>query len=367
MIRFSVEPLGEAAGLMIEWRALHARAGDAPFFLSPAWMAAWLAGKPSHIDLSVVRGVLGEETMLLGVFGRNRRRHPPLVGASAAHFHEFGAADFDSVYVEYNDFLVAANAPAGARQGAVRAVLEAFAREDDIVFRNVRTPLARAVDAADAARWNVRTINPQPTFAVDLRKAQTEGAAFLASLGGSLGAQVRRSIRRYEERGALTFEIAATDPERAAAWKTLIELHEESWRRRGRRGVFSNAAFVAFHQRLMRNSPENVHLATLKCAGEPIGCLYNFVEGGRVLNYQSGFRFEDDNQLKPGFVAHALAVRYYAGKGFSVYDLLAGEAPYKRRLAAEKEVLSTIVLEKRTGLRSGARRAARAMRKVFVK
>lgn len=367
MIRFSVEPLGEAAGLMKDWRALHARAGDAPFFLSPAWMTAWLAGRPPHVDLSVVRGVLGEETMLLGVLGRNRRRRPPLVGARAVRLHEFGATDFDSVYVEYNDFLVAANAPAGARQGAVGAVLEAFASEDDIVFRNVRTPLARAVDAADAARWNVRTFNPQPTFEVDLRKMQTEGAAFLTSLGGSLGAQVRRSIRRYEERGALTFEIAATDRERVEAWKTLTELHQEGWRRRGRRGAFSNATFVAFHQRLMRNSPENVHLAQIKCAGETIGCLYNFVEGGQVLNYQSGFRFEDDNQLKPGFLAHALAIRHYAAAGFSVYDLLAGEAPYKRRLAKEKESLSTIVLEKRNGLRASMRRAARAMRKTLMK
>lgn len=362
MTRVSVEPLGEAAALLDDWRALYGRA-NASFFLSPEWIAAWLGGKPAHIEISIVRGVDDGKTALLGIVGANSRRSPPVAGVRAAHLHEFGVAALDSIYVEYNDFLVAADAPADIRRDAIAAVAEAFRGDDDIVFRNVRTPLVRAIaEAVDSARWKIVAANRQPTFEVDLGAAAAVGADYLASLSGSLGAQLRRSLRRYEERGPLSFRIAATPQEREQAWSDLVALHEEGWRRRGRGGVFANPEFAAFHRRLMTSAPAKVHLASVCCGKETIACLYNFVEGGRVLNYQSGFRFEDDNQLKPGFIAHSLAIGHYAAQGFSVYDLLAGDAPYKRRLAAERETLQTMVLERRSGPRAALRRLARTLR-----
>jgi CelD/BcsL family acetyltransferase involved in cellulose biosynthesis len=363
MTVYSVSPPGDSGALLEEWRGLYERAGEKSFFLSPEWIGAWLAGKPDHVEAFVIRGVDDGKTALLGLVGLGSRRSPPLVGARAAHLHEFGIAALDAVYIENNDFLVAADAPAAARRGAVEAMLDAFAGADDIVFRNIRSPLARAIaEAADTSRRRLVTLNRQPTFSVDLADLAAHGGNYLASLTGSLGAQLRRAQRRYEERGALTFEIASSERARDKAWDDLAALHEEGWRRRGRRGVFSGAGFAAFHRRLIAAAPDKVHLVTICCGGEIIACLYNLVEEGRVLNYQSGFRFEDDNQLKPGFLAHALAIDHYAAHGFSEYDLLAGDAPYKRRLAVERETLQTIVLEKRAGARAGLRRLARALR-----
>lgn len=363
MTEYSVSPAGDIGPLLDDWRELYGRAGGTSFFLSPHWISAWLAGKPAHIEIYSVKGSEHGKTMLRGVVGVSSRRLPPLIGGRAAHLHEFGVAALDTVYIEYNDFLVAKEAPASARRGAIAAMLEAFDSADDLVFRNVRAPLARAIaEAADTSRRRLVTLNRQPTFSVDLAAIAASGGNYIGSLSGSLGGQLRRTQRRYEERGPLTFEIAATDAARDKAWNDLAALHEEGWRRRDRKGVFSAPEFVDFHRRLIAFAPDKVHLVTICSGSEIIGCLYNLVEEGRVLNYQSGFRFEDDNQLKPGFLAHALAIDHYAARGFSEYDLLAGDAPYKRRLATERETLQTIVLEKRSGARAGLRRLARALR-----
>ena len=72
----------------------------------------------------------------------------------------------------------------------------------------------------------------------------------------------------------------------------------------------------------------------VRAGSEDVGYLYNFVHEGRVLSYQSGFRYEDDARLKPGLVSHALCVEGHLGGDAAVYDFLAGDARYKASLGA---------------------------------
>ncbi|MEZ5983028.1 MAG: GNAT family N-acetyltransferase [Parvularculaceae bacterium] len=345
--------------------ALYARAAARSFFLSPAWIGAWLSGKPEGVELFVLRGIIGGETYLLGLFGRSVRRSPPVIGSRALHLNEFGVSSFDTVYIEYNDLLLSASTPETARNEALKALFEYFSSEDDLLFRNVRSELVEAIESANEGRRVLHVLNRQPTFAVDLEAARG-GDDALSTLSSSARSQIRRSIRRYEERGELKFKIAEGETAREEVWKKLSELHLAGWRSRGVSGAFGAPAFEAFHKHLRDHSPECVHLIEISAGDETIGCLYNFAYEDRALNYQSGFRFEEDNQLKPGFVAHALAIRHYAEAGLSVYDLLAGDAPYKRRLANEGESFSSLVLERRDGARALARHAARRLKSALT-
>lgn len=366
MIRYSVELIGDTRAFLKEWRALHAHAGEQPFFLSPDWMSAWLADPPSDCALYAVKASCEAKPILLGVFGRRARRRPPIIGLHTVHLHEFGNSERDAIYIEYNDFLVDSDAPLQVRRDALCAILEAFPK-DDFVFRNARPALTQSVEqAAIAASRLVRVVNRQPTFEIDLRNAVMSREDYFVGLSGSFGNQLRRALRGYEARGALTFEIAADNERKGAVWRNLLSLHEEAWRQRGHSGAFSNPAFLRFHERLLDQSPEKIDLAQLSCNGEAIACLYNFIFEDRVMNYQSGFRMETDNHLKPGLLAHAFAINHYAQSGFSAYDFLAGDALYKRRFAAQRETLSTVVLERREGLAFHARRAARALRRGLI-
>ena len=309
------------------------------FFHAPPFIGAWLAAAGERVRLLRTDAAMA----FIGVNGRT------------AWFGETGRAAFDRLYVEYQDFLLAPGAGEAAREAALEGLIDAAPEISEFVFRNARPALAEACRRAAARRGlDLRILRTQPTFQVDLKADD--------GVSASLRAKIRRSIRRYEERGAVAIAAAASPEDRAGAFRELIALHEPYWRARGQPGAFADAGLRAFHERLIAAAPDATDLLRITAGAETIGVLYNFIAGGRVYNYQSGFQIETDNQFAPGFTAHQLAIDHYRDRGLSVYDLMAGEADYKRRLGKEGETLTSLVIERRGALqrmKSLARRLRR--------
>lgn len=312
-------------------------------------MTAWLGDAPDSTVLYRIDIMKGDALCLLGAMGKQTRRQPPLLGLRESRLHEFGDPLWDAMYIEYNDFLLAADGEDSLRRAAIAAIFENIAHVDTIVFRNITPALENAaLQVVAEKKLQLRILNKQPVFVCDLAKLRTEQNPFLKSLSKSLQAKIRRSIRRYEERGSVSYRLVETSEEKMRAWDKLLRLHEAGWRMRGKLGVFANSRFVSFHQRLSKGAPANCHLFEVSAGHETIGVLYNFVHDGQAINYQSGFLFEDDNQLAPGFVCHALAAQYYLDQGYASYDLLAGEADYKRRLGEEVTTLTSLAIDRPT-------------------
>lgn len=355
-MRTSFELAPRRDTLLDEWRRLYAQS-DARFFLSPVWIESWLDAIPAGVEVGVLR-VFDD---LRGVYGICLVGVPDRLNFAApreARIHETGDESLDRTYVEYNDLLLARDAPAGAREAAVAGLLDALPSVDEFVFRNAREPLASAIEAvAEEHGLSTRSLKRQPTFRIALNGLEDKSVVDVMS--SSLRAKIRRSLRLYEERGPVELHSAVTDAERAIAWTELMRLHAETWSRRGQEGAFRDRTFTGFHERLIRAFPQSIDLLRLTVGGEAIGVLYNFVDGDIVCNYQSGFRYEADNRMTPGFVTHALAAERYRQSGFSAYDMMAGDADYKRRLGEEGERLETIALLRptlRVRLRDAVRR-----------
>jgi len=280
---------------------------------------------------------------MMGVIGGGGRR-PAIIGLEEARFFETGDPSLDAIYMEYVDFLSLPGADPSLRGAMIAEIASRFCGADTIVFRNLRPEMSAAVRGfAEGGPWASRTLLEQPVYAIDLAAIRERGGDFIESLeSASLRNKVRRAIRGYEERGNLTCRIASNE-DRLDAWRRLGELHEARWRGVG---AFSNRLFLDFHEKLQRLAPDACELMEITCGDEAIGVLYNFSYEGRVMNYQSGFRAEDDNRLTPGFVCHALACQHYLEHGAGVYDLLAGEADYKRRFGAPAVTLTSIALER---------------------
>ncbi|NOX81653.1 MAG: GNAT family N-acetyltransferase [Alphaproteobacteria bacterium] len=345
MTDIRVRRLEDTAEFLTRWAALYRHAENPSFYQSPAWMTAWLESVGSAALYSVEASREGR-TLMMGVVGAGPRR-PAVLGLKEVRLQETGDPALDDIYVEYNDFLAAPEAGADMRRDIIDTLAREFSGADALVFRNVRAPLAQAARAsATAGAWNCVTLREQPVFVVDLGAIRNAGGDFLASLGGSFKTKLRRAMAGYEQRGALSCHVASTEDERRTAWERLSALHQESWRARGKPGSFANQKLVAFHKNLQRHAGEAAQLFEVRCGAETIGVLYNFIHEKRVLNYQSGFKLEDDNKLTPGFVCHALACQYYLEAGFEIYDLLAGEADYKKRLGTPSETLTSLSLER---------------------
>lgn len=337
--------------LPAEWSKLYALA-EPNFFQAPPFIGAWLDAAGDGVRL--LRVDEGGATVALAFVSAPAGGG---LGPRAMRFGETGRPAFDRLYVEYQDFLMAPGAGDGARDAALDALIDGAPEISEFVFRNARPALGGACRrAAERRGLALRVLLAQPTFAVDL-------APGAAGVSASLRAKIRRSLSRYEERGPVRLTAAATPEDRGAALRDLIDLHETSWKERGDTGAFADGSLRQFHERLIAAAPETVDLLRLTAGDETIGILYNFIAGKRVYNYQSGFRIEADNQLAPGFSAHWLAIARYREQRYAAYDLMAGEADYKRRLGREGEALTSLVIERRSVLqraRSLARRIRRA-------
>ncbi|HNS86217.1 MAG TPA: GNAT family N-acetyltransferase [Parvularculaceae bacterium] len=354
-MRAAIDIISDRAAFRDEWRRLYARS-DASFFLSPPWIETLIDSRTDRTTFKALR-IFDD---LHGVYGAaliGEARTPIMPGA-VARLHETGDEAIDRVYLEYNDILIAHDAAPQARLEAICAVIESAPKVDEFVFRNARPPLAAAVIAAgERLGLKRRTLLRQPTFFIDLTSGVMEG------FSASLRAKIRRAVRRYEERGAVRLIISKGEAERDVAWTELMRLHAKTWGSRGQRGVFSAPEFLNFHRRLIERFPSNADLVRILAGDDTIGVLYNFIDRDRAYNYQSGFLYEASNQLAPGFVAHALAAEHYREKGLKAYDMMGGDADYKRRLGSEGETLETLVLERpslKSKLRNLIRRKSRA-------
>ena len=351
-MKAAVAPLADEASFLREWAGLHARSGNATPFQSPAWMTVWLDEARRRATLWVAR--VEDETLdgapaALAVFGVARRG----LRGGIARLAETDDGALDDIYVEYNDPLLSRNAPAEARRlllGALFARLPA----QEIVLRNAPPPLRQAALAAGReAGWVVRVAMENPCFGRRLDAAPP--------VSRNTRQQVARSKRLYEARGPLRLEVADTPESRRAAYPILASLHREVWAARGEAGVFDRPGIAAFHEALLAREDAPVEILTLTCDGAPIGALHMLIGEGSVHQYQSGFALDGDNRLKPGLLTHSLAMDHYAGRGFSVYDMMAGEARYKQSLGEPLRRLSTIEMQ-HPGWRQKLRGVARNFR-----
>lgn len=186
-----------------------------------------------------------------------------------------------------------------------------------------------------------------------------------AWLPASRRKRISRALRQF---GQLECEWAETSAMAHAILDELITLHAARWHADGQTGAFASPRFTAFHRALVdRLLPSGrAVLFRVRRSGDTIGCLYGFVEGERLLFYQSGLRQYDDNRLRPGIAVHVLCMRACRERGLREYDFLAPASRYKRELSTRTDTLVWATLERpgmRVRLERGARHLVRRVRR----
>lgn len=303
---------------MAIWRALEA--SNTSYFLSCSWIEHWLAALPRAYAPIVVVFREGPAAVAAGVFGRRRVVRHHVLPSRAWFLGATGEPRFDEVCVEHNG-LVGARIPlatlvAALPSGWDELVLPAVARDEF------------GVPMAEGVRVHVDREVAAPY--VDLRRVRETDGGYLAVLGPSTRAQIRRSRRAL---GELTVEVAGDAAHALDIYAELVELHQHAWALRGEPGAFADRWFEGFHRGLILQHPGDVELVRVRAGGRTVGCLYNLVYRGRVLFYQSGLASFEDPHVKPGLVTHAAAIANAAARGDDIYDFLGGDGRYKHNLS----------------------------------
>lgn len=345
MIDVVIEPLKSSLNLEPVWRELEARA-DAPFFLTWNWMGPWLA-TVEETPFLMTAWAGDRRVGLAFLMLANQRRHHWL-SVPTVFLNRTGDEARDVVTIEFNDVL----AERGLEQDVRRAVLARLTSCDRLGSRRYAAiAWYGALDAltADFDRsalpWRV-TQSTGSAF-VDLNAVRTSGRPYLDHLSSSTRRQIRRTMALYEERGALELEAARDVDEALHFFDLAGELHQQRWRARGKPGAFAFPFYVAFHRQVIRRGlPRGaIELVRVRVGTVPIGYLYNFIHEGHVYYYFSGFRYEDDNKIRPGLITHVLCIERHIKLGNTVYDFMGGNERYKRSLGCGGPDMIGVVLE----------------------
>ena len=316
---FTLEPARERRGLASDWQKLETYA-DCSFFQSWAWVGTWLATLPADYEPLCLSARLGDETVGLALVTPRNIRRNVFVDSHQLHMHTTGDPRCDRLAIEYNGLLVGKRA---FREIAISCLAHLFAQQglcDELLLDGVM-PFWRDIAANLDARVLLRKTSVCPY--VDFR--MIEGESFFDRLGPNTRHQIRRSQRLY---GAIETQVADDLTAARRIWDELRDLHQDYWHDQGQEGAFDATIFEPFHQRLIGEHLEAGRVQLIRIIGSQgtIGCLYNFVHRGRVYAYQSGFRFSQDNRLKPGLVSHLEAIQLNRRLGHEAYDFLAGDA-----------------------------------------
>lgn len=311
-------PVQNVAGLEPEWRALEQASATLSFFQSWTWVGCLAAER--YPNAILLRAERAGRLVGLALFNRQGGR---------LHLAEAGVPALDAPFIEHNGPVLAADAEPdlAARMFAAAWALPGVQR---LVLSGVVPEL---LAACGGVAW--RQQQRLAPYA-DLDAIRAGGTDHLATLSSNARYQLRRSQRAMAARGPLRLERAETLAQAQAWLAALIELHQASWRQRGKPGAFADPFMRRFHETLLaRAMPRHeVDLLRLSVGDDPVGYLYNFQSRGQVFAYQSGLPHQIDSpHEKPGLTLHALAIQRALEEGARVYDFLGGDDRYKLSLA----------------------------------
>ncbi len=152
--------------------------------------------------------------------------------------------------------------------------------------------------------------------------------SYLATLGASHRANVRRRLRALEQKFDVRFEHVSADCDRREALERLTQYHARRFAERG--SAFRTASLCAFHNEATRSFLDRgwLRMFVLRVNGAAAAVMYGFLYNRTFYFYQHGF---DDSyqQHSIGLVLMALSIRSAIEEGAAEFDMLWGTEPYK--------------------------------------
>ena len=336
-------PLEQCPWLAAEWMALERRADCSPFS-SWHWVSTWLEQLPPTVRPLVFRAHDSGGVEALGLLvDAGERGGGRVFGRRSWHLQETGDAALDEITIEYAGLL----APDDRLESAYRALFSALGRlpRDWRRLRLSTSAHGDAIAAALPAGMQATSVRARPCYRVDLGAVREAPGGYLEVLGRKSRGALRQTLRAYGALGELRAETTR-DPVQALDWFGAFEaLHTAYWQSRGVGGCFASDFFGRFHRALLaRTAAEGFARMTRVTAGDVlVGYLYNLGWQGRLYYYNAGMNYGRlPRHDRPGIASLYAAVMQAAAEGDQIFDFLAGDQEYKRRLSTGESMLHSI-------------------------
>ena len=315
-----------------EWNALLDASGAWNPFLTWEWMSNWWTHLRGAATLNIVTVRSGGLLIAIAPLMIVRR------GLSLPPRLEFigvgSGADYLDVIVRNGDEALAVAALARAVDTQQLAL-----QFDNLPPSPVSARLWRELEGNG---WTAIEGNPDVCPFIDLSGHSWD--SYLASLGSSHRANVRRRLRALAAAFDMRFALIESHEERRHALEALFRFHDQRWTCGGST-AFSTPPLRAFHHDLTRSALERgwLRMYSLSLDNTLVGAMYGFARDGRFYFYQHGTDVAYA-RYSLGLVLMGLTVRAAIDDGVREFDMLYGHEAYKKLWAAHQRPLGRLML-----------------------
>jgi len=330
-----------------EWLELQ-NLSDCSYFQSWGWIGTWLEQLTSGLRPMVVRVRQEDRLIGLGLLLERGIRRRRVFQSNSLFLNEY-PFDGRNMVIEYNGLLAERGFEDDVYRAVINQLFQTVGAYDEFHFGAITEDVAYSLEKVAAEKLKFSINEESVAWQVDLRRLDAGIDNYLATLSSNARVQIRRALNLYKQQAPLQV-LEAEDVRQAQAWfDGLKELHTAQWQARGQRGAFANPRWENFHRALIqaRFDKGEVQLLKVANAGEELGYIYSHLWRKCVYMQQTGFSVPADNRLKPGYVAHTLAIQHNLDKGMHLYDFMHGDARYKRTLSNRSQRLYWAVLQRR--------------------
>ncbi len=289
-----------------------------------AWLSTWWDVFRGGRQLYLLLARDGEK--LVGIAPLLKRRVRKFgISLRRIEFLASGELEADEICSDYLDFII----ETGRERETLDAFLGFLGRDrgwDELLLTDIAgesTSLAPLRELGQARGWSFETTREQTCIWVPLPATRAE---LLTSISSQKRKRLQKDRRTVAERGMRIEKVDSRDGFESA-FEVLVELHQERWVSRGFPGSFSSEKFLRFHRELAPKMLDAgwLQLWTLWQEDAPLCAVYDFVYGGKIFHYQSGFSARETPLLQPGMLIRDYALEEGMARGLSECDFLKGE------------------------------------------
>jgi CelD/BcsL family acetyltransferase involved in cellulose biosynthesis len=306
-----------------EWNELLESSPSDCLFLTWEWLSTWWRYFSGARRLRLILVRQGSELIAIAPLCVSPRRIRRLIPFRVLEFLGTG-----SVGSDYLDVIVRA----GREREASSALADGLARQQLMLnFAQVIRGSSTVAAVADELAARGYTLNERAGDVCPfIRLRGRTWQSYLAGLDSKHRSNFTRRQRALDKRADTRLTRVKSEAERGPALRSLVQLHQLRWQRRGGSDALHTSALRAFHNAFTALALRRdwLRLFVLQVGDRPVAALYGFSYRGKFLFYQTGF----DPEYKShgvGQVTVGSVIKHAFEEEADEFDFLHGDESYK--------------------------------------
>lgn len=154
---------------------------------------------------------------------------------------------------------------------------------------------------------------------------------YLGTLSKPVRRQARRTMRKMQEVGDITFREVTSEENFEKGFAILVDLHQRRWEEIGIEGCFTDPRFTGFLRDTSLDflAQGKMHLSWLEHEGKPFVVNIEF-DGGNIDYVYQGGMDPESKALSPGWMHMIHLFQRSIALGKTHRDYMRGDEPYKK-------------------------------------